>query len=109
MYADLRVLDGEPIDQLAPHVPVTVEVLADLDPLAICKISQALALANELPTSFACLLRPDGSLHASAVLKDVPLRTVDAIHRKLTQLTCIISVAVASSSAGGVEQCASSS
>lgn len=101
MYSDLRVLDGEPIDRLVPYAPVTLEIMADLDPFAICKISQALAVANHLPTSLACVLRSDGVLHASAVLKDVSLHTVDAIHRKLTQLTCVISVGVASLSHGG--------
>jgi len=71
MYAEVRVLDGERIDRLVPGRPVALQVVTDPDPFAITKISQALALANHLPTSLACMLNPEGLLHTTAVLEEV--------------------------------------
>jgi len=95
MYAEVRVLDGERIDRLVPGRPVALQVVTDPDPFAITKISQALALANHLPTSLACMLNPEGLLHTTAVLEEVSSQMIDSIYRKLTQLTCVISVEIA--------------
>lgn len=73
---------------------VTLNVIADADPLAVCRITQLLLLLNRLPRSLFCVLSNDETLHVSAVLDGPTSQTVDIVRRKLMQLTCVTSVAV---------------
>jgi hypothetical protein len=74
---------------------VAISVVADADPLVLCKITQMLSLSNTVPQSLVSSLAEGDTMHVTAVLVGAAPQTLDIVRRKLIQLTCVVSVDVA--------------
>jgi hypothetical protein len=78
-----------------PAMDAMVEIVADADPLVLCRITQMLALSDCVPRSFVCVLAANGTLRVSALVEGMTLKAADIVRRKLMQLTCVVSLDVA--------------
>jgi hypothetical protein len=75
------------------HDPVyscTFLVLADPDPLVLCKVSSQIALTNFQPTRCSLLVQSDGLVRIEIDVAVLSTHQADLIVRKLLQLTFVV-------------------
>jgi hypothetical protein len=78
----------------SPLVCVTYRIRADAHPDVLLRIAGVLNYANRAPWSLTMRASGAEQVLIDTVLRDVPALMADMIRRKLTQLTCVISVEI---------------
>ena len=66
-----------------------LSVLADPDPLVLCKVASHVALANVTPTRCFLEVTPDGDVRIEVDVWVASSHLADLMVRKLSQLTCV--------------------
>lgn len=68
------------------------KVVADADPDVLGRVANQLNIANTAPASATLGRREDGTILIEIELRSISDSVADSIQRKLTQLTCVLSV-----------------
>ena len=66
-----------------------LSVLADPDPLVLCKVANHVALANVTPTRCLLEVTPDGGVRIEVDVWVASNHLADLMVRKLSQMTCV--------------------
>jgi len=76
----------------SPVVSVTYRISADAHPDVLLRIAAVLNYANRAPWSLSMQMSGLEEVLIQTALRDIPASMAEMLRRKLTQLTCVVSV-----------------
>ena len=89
MVRDVYAGDDPTGKSTDPPSLCTLSVLADPDPLVLCKVANQVALANVAPTRCLLEVTADGGVRIEVDVWVASSHLADLMVRKLSQLTCV--------------------
>ena len=85
---------GGPPPAAQPQRAFTFRILADAEPDVLLRVASQLLLSNVAPYAVAMSHVQPGSVHIDAELRGISASMAESIRRKLSQLSCTLTVEV---------------